>query len=71
MVKQVEIDAMWARVDADHEEWLKTRTNKETHPEWYLNSIQELNMAMLGLHPNHIHKRDVCRKCQNKQKTKR
>ena len=71
MVKQAEIDAMWARVDADHEEWLKTRTNEETHPEWYLNSTQKFNMSCLGLAPTWIHKRDVCRKCQNKKKTKR
>ena len=71
MVKQAEIDEMWASVDADHEEWLKTRTNKETHPEWYLNGVQEVNMAMLGLPSEAIHKRDRCRKCQNKKKAKR
>ena len=67
-MKQAEIDKMRAQVDSELEEWRKTLTNGETHPEWYLNQVQEVNMAMLGLPSEAIHKRHVCRKCQKRDR---
>ena len=52
-----------ARVDSAMWVWRNSLTNAETHPEWYLNSTQEVNMAMLGLPSEALHKRDVCKKC--------
>ena len=67
-MKAAEVAKMKAAAHTAVMETLKTWTNEQTHPEWYLNSTQKFNMSCLGLAPTWIHKREQCKKCVAKDR---